>query len=95
MSKKGNVVVVVVIVVAVVVAILRYLGLCREATEYSKSDNFKKLSNWSSFLVTNKKCVLEFILEPADRCNFAETYAYLHICLTSTCWLCQGNFPRN
>ena len=32
MSKKGNVVVAVIVVV-VVVAILRYLGLCREARE--------------------------------------------------------------
>ena len=33
MSKKGNVVVVVIVVV-VVVAILRYLGLCREANHF-------------------------------------------------------------
>ena len=33
LSKKGNVVVVVIVVV-VVAAILRYLGLCREASGY-------------------------------------------------------------
>ena len=40
LSKKGNVVVVVIVVV-VVVAILRYLGLCREARSFMENQNNK------------------------------------------------------
>ena len=52
MSKKGNVVVVVIVVV-VVVAILRYLGLCREAIVSQQYQNQVRFERYGSGVVLN------------------------------------------
>ena len=58
MSKKGNVVVVVIVVV-VVVAILRYLGLCREAKSKANLGVKILFGNITHLIVSTMRKMLE------------------------------------